>query len=410
MFKAGIDKVRCAGISYGVEERDAVIKIISSLPDPWISMGKKTNEFEQLVAEYIGVKYGIATNSGSSANLIMLLALKNFGYLKDGDEIITNSLTWATTVFPIIQLGLIPVFVDADSCYNMYLENIESGISNKTKCILVTHLFGYPNDMDKIQEIATKHNLIILEDNCEALGTEYNERRTGSFGFACSQSFFIAHHITTGEGGMILTNDFDMARMCRSLRAFGRACTCPVCKVAEDPNYYCPLRHKSDYDRRYTFDYLGYSMKPIEISSAIGVEQIKKADVFLKRRKENAKYLTTRLKKYSEYLQLPFLQQHCKSSWFVYPIVVKKNIHFTRDEIVKYLEEHNIETRPLMAGNIIDQPAMKNQKYRVIGTLDGTNCYTRNGFFIGVFQGITDEMRKYQVKIISEFIEGAIHG
>ena len=411
MFRVGIDKVRCAGITYGTEERDAVMKIMSDLPSPWISMGKKTNEFEQLVAKYIGVKYGVAVNSGSSANLLMLLALKELGYLKDGDGVITSPLTWATTVFPILQLNLVPIFTDVDAHYNMNLkwktyqhQSINAYISKSAKCILATHMFGYPNDLGLIQKLAKKYNLIVLEDNCEALGAEYKGKRTGSFGLASTLSFFVAHHITTGEGGMILTNDFDVAKMCRSLRAFGRACTCPVCKVAIDPNYYCEHRHTSGYDKRYVFERLGYSLKPTDISSAIGVEQIKKVDIFLKRRIENAEYLSENLKKFSNHIYLPFEEKGYKNSWFVYPIVVKKDAPFTRDMIVDYLEKHNVETRPLMAGNILDQPAMKGQKYSIVNPLEHVHKYAQNGFFIGTYQGITNKMREYQVKVISEFM------
>ena len=406
MFRDGIDKVRCAGITYGTEERDAVMKIMSDLPSPWISMGKKTNEFERLVAKYVRVRYGIAVNSGSSANLLMLLALKELGYLKDGDGVITSPLTWATTIFPIIQLNLIPIFTDVDTHYNMDLKwmNYKRQVSKNAKCILATHMFGYPNNLNQIRKMAKKYNLIVLEDNCEALGAEYKGKRTGSFGLASTLSFFVAHHITTGEGGMILTNDFHVAKMCRSLRAFGRACTCPVCRVAINPNYYCKYRHSSGYDKRYVFERLGYSLKPTDISSAIGIEQIKKADIFLRRRIENAEYLTENLKKFSNYIHLPFEEKGYKNSWFVYPITIKKGAPFTRDAIVSYLEEHNIETRPLMAGNILDQPAMKGQKYATVNSLENVCRYAQNGFFIGTYQGITNKMREYQVKVISEFI------
>lgn len=407
-------RIQISGPVFGVEE---ILSVLEVLLAGRLTMGPKTYEFEKLFASYIGTKHAIAVNSGSSANLIALTVLSSTHLptemrIKPGDEVITPAVTWPTTCFPIIQIGAIPVFVDVDrETFCIDPSEIEKAVSDKTKAILLVHMLGHPADMKWILEIAEDNNLLVIEDACEALGAECYGRKVGAFGDMATFSFFAAHHITTGEGGMITTNEELFASLARSIRAFGRACACPVCKVSIDPNYYCPLRHLSevdslgDYDRRYIFTSIGFSLKLTEIQAALGIIQMQKLENFLKVRRENAEHVIKSLEPYSNFLELPVEKKWAKHAWFGIAITVREDAPFSRSEFVKYLEERGIETRPIMAGNIIDQPCMKGINFRKVGELPITNMVKSNSFFIGCYPGISKEKREYQIEVLTSFLE-----
>jgi len=405
------------GVSGPVFDENEVYEVVKTLLSGWITTGPKVRSLEEKFAKNLGMKDAIAVNSGSSANLIALSTLTTKDLPKDerinpGDEVITPAVTWPTTAYPIVQVGAIPVFVDVDpETYCMDPEQVRRAVSRRTKAITLLHMLGHPMDVSPVIEAAEKHGLLVIEDAAEALGAEYKGRPAGSFGELSTFSFFAAHQITTGEGGMIVTNSSVYASIARSLRAFGRACVCPTCKVALDPNYYCPLRHKAEqlgvrgYDKRFVFTNIGYSLKMTELQAAFGLKQLEKLSSFLEQRRRNAHHLLKQLKPYSDFLQLPVEKPWAKHAWFGFAITVKEDAPFTRNEFTRYLERRRIETRPIMAGNIVQQPSMKNVHYKRVGELPVSKSVMERSFYIGCFPGIGEREREYQVKVITDFLD-----
>lgn len=399
------------------DENDA-IELMDTFFSEWLSMSEKVKTFEEHFSNFLGVKYGVAVNSGSSANLLALSTLfcddvPGESRLKAGDEIITPAVTWATTCYPIFQVGATPVFVDVDpETYCIDPQEVEKAISPKTRAIFVVHLLGHPVDMTRIMEIAERHNLLVIEDCCEALGTKFEGRLAGTFGSLSTFSFFETHHISTGEGGMVCTDNTLYSILIRSLHAFGRVCTCPVCLTHKNPPEPCPLRHEADfaklkgYDRRYIFTQVGYSLKMTELQASLGITQLDKFNRFLKARQENAEYYTSELKSYSNLLQLPTEKPYAKHSWFMYPIVVRPEAPFTRNRLVEYLERNNIETRPMMVA-MTSQPSLDRSSlvYKKIGKLLVTEKIKNNGLVIGCHPKITAPEREYVVEVITDFLE-----
>lgn len=422
-FIPGKTNLQYAGAVYDHNEVNAMM---GAILDGWFGLSKNAVEFERRLAEYLGVAEVVLTNSGSSANLLAVSALtaRQLGdrRLKKGDEIITSASGFPNTLNPIIQNGLIPVFVDCKlGNYNIDLDMVETAITDKTRGIIFAHTLGNPVDMDRVMAIAKKHDLFVIEDTCDALGTRLGGRMAGSFGTASTYSFYVAHHITMGEGGAIATNDRNLARIIRSFRDWGRACVCSPCKMFIDPNYNCPARFNpsskfladklSDeaveaYDRRYTYIELGYNLKPLEFQAAMGVEQLKRLPDLVAARKENFKKFYEYFKRYENYFMLPEWDiENADISWFGFPLTIKEGAPFKRIEIVEYLKDRMIETRLLFAGNYLRQPAYEDMECRIAGEIKNADTVMNNTFFFGLYKGITDEKLRYIFSTLDEYFE-----
>ncbi len=392
------DKIRLISPSYNEDE---VIEAIESLLSTQVTMGKKVYSFEEKFANYLGVKYGTMVNSGSSSNLIALEVLANpilKNNIKPGDEIITPALTWSTTVFPIIDIQAVPVFVDSNpETLTIDIEQLESALSERTKAIMPVHLLGYPCNMDYIKDFAEDNDLFIIEDCCEAHGAEWKGKKVGSFGDLGSYSFFFSHHISTIEGGMVVTNDNAYNDIAKSLRAHGW--------VRERSDRAEILKKNPDLDSRFLFVNKGYNLRPTEIQGAFGIHQIDKLEEFLKIREDNAKYWLDALIEVEEYILLPSVDKDVRHAWFGFPLKVKENAPFKRKDLVDFLEQNNVETRPVMAGNMTEQPAMQYFKWRKAGQLDVSSDIMRNAFFFGNHPGIKEKEREKIVDLIVQFVK-----
>lgn len=374
-----------------------IISVLDSLLQTNISQGKVVKNFENIFADYVGVRHAIAVNSGSSANLLALNTFIENGDAKKGDEVVLPAATFATVAFPIIQLGLVPVFVDVDKeSYNIDANEIKKAISNKTKIIMAVHSLGNPADMEEIQNISGENNIKILEDCCEAHGTSIKGKKAGSFGDMATLSFFVAHNITTGEGGIVFTNNQNYEYILRSLREFGR--------TSQEGERFVKTRHLGVYDRRYIFEMVGYNMRMTDIEASIGIEQFKKLENFNKKRVENANYFIKELSGYENQIQLPKIKQDTEHTFYAFPIVIKEKAPFSRQDIVNYLEGNSIETRPFFAGCLPDQPAFHNKTIKAVGDLPVSRWLRDNAFFIGCHPGIGKEEREYITGKLSSFL------
>jgi CDP-6-deoxy-D-xylo-4-hexulose-3-dehydrase len=413
-FNPDKDKINYAGRVFNERE---IINLVDSGLDFWLTAGRFANQFEKEFAEFLGVKYCLLTNSGSSANLLAISALTSPKLdekrLKPGDEVITTACAFPTTVNPIIQNNLIPVFLDVDiGTYNIQVDKIEPAISEKTRAIFLAHTLGNPFDLHKVLKICEKYNLWLIEDNCDALGSKYKGKYTGFFGHIATFSFYPAHHITTGEGGALTTNDDQLKRLIESFRDWGRDCWC-----ASGKDNTCGKRFgwqlgelPYSYDHKYIYSLFGYNLKVTDMQAAIGVAQLEKLPSFIEARKRNWKILREGLDDLSDVFILPEPTPYSDPSWFGFILTVKENTKFSRDEIVKYLEESGIQTRMLFAGNIIRHPAFDEMRksgkgYRVVGDLCNTDMIMNDTFWIGVYPGLKEKMIEFMIKKIREFIE-----
>jgi len=408
-FIPGKTKINYAGRVYDEKE---MINLVDASLDFWLTAGKYAAKFEKEFAKFLGLKYCLLTNSGSSANLLAISALTSAKLgkrrLKPGDEVVTTACGFPTTLNPIIQNNLIPVFVDVDlGTYNIQVEKIEKTISKKTKAIFIAHTLGNPAKLDKILKIVKKHNLWLIEDCADALGSKYKGKYTGAFGHISTFSFYPAHLMTMGEGGAILTNDLNLKRIIASFRDWGRDCWC---EPGHDNT--CGKRFgwklgklPFGYDHKYTYSHIGYNLKITDLQAAVGVAQLKKLSSFIKIRTRNFALLYKFFKKYEKYFILPQVTENSKPCWFGFPLLAKKEAPFTRAEIVNYLEKNKIATRMLFGGNLTKQPAYENIKYRVAGFLKNTDLVMNNLFWIGVYPGITKEKLEYIFKVFGEFLE-----
>jgi CDP-4-dehydro-6-deoxyglucose reductase, E1 len=405
-FIPGESTVRYAGRVFDVNE---LVHLVDSSLDFWLTAGPNAEAFETEMAEFMGTKDAILVNSGSSANLVAISSLTSpkliDRQLKPGDEVITVASGFPTTVTPIIQNRLIPVFVDVDlGTYNAIPELIEQAITPKTKAIFLAHTLGNPFDLGFVTGMAKKHNLWLVEDNCDALGSRYEEKLTGTFGDISTISFYPAHHMTMGEGGCVVTNNEELARIARSFRDWGRDC---YCASGEDNT--CGIRFTQQfgdlpygYDHKYIYSHIGYNLKVTDMQAAVGREQLKKLPGFIKKRKENFSVLYSGIKKFSDRLILPCTLERSDPSWFGFLLTVKENQNFKRTELVQFLNNNKIHTRNLFAGNLIRQPAFKNIEMRIAGDLKNTDFIMNNTFFIGVYPGLGKQEIDY---IIEKFIE-----
>src|SRR6266581_9124580 len=384
-------------------DSDEVEEAVDSLLSTWVTMGAKVKKFEEAFAQYNGSKHAVMVNSGSSANLLALSVLTNpllSEHIERGSEIITPAVTWATTVYPIANVGCTPVLVDVDPhTFNILPEEMEKALTSKTRAVVPVHLLGGPCELDKISRIAEDDDLFVVEDACESTGAEIQGKKVGSLGDMGTFSFFISHHISTVEGGMVVTNDDDLYEYLKAMRAFGW-----VRDLKEKTSY--SLANKG-IDPRFLFVTHGYNLRPTEIQGAFGIHQIRKLDTFINQRRENADYWTKKLSGYEDQLILPTEPEHTKHGYFGYPITVKPDAGFSREELVNHLEEKLIETRPIMAGNMAEQPVMKHIDHRTVGELPNSQMIMRRSFFFGNHNGIGPIEREYITQTIIEFLEFA---
>lgn len=398
-FIPGKTHIPLSATTYGWEEASEAIE---SLLTTWVTMGDKVKRFEETWANYIGVPHAIMVNSGSSANLIALSVLANPATpngIRPGDEVITPAVTWATTVFPIVNVGAVPVLVDIDlDTLNVHVAEMEKAISHRTRAIMVVHLIGNPCAMKPITDLARKHNLFLIEDSCESQGAEVDDQKVGSFGDLATFSFHFTHHITTIEGGMVVTSNEKYAELAKALRAFGW--------IRDLRNKAVVAQKYRHIDPKFLFTDMGYNLRPTDIQGAFGIHQIKKLEGFIQRRRENARYWTENLRKYSEYLHLHEERPGTRHAWHHYPVTVLPQAPFTREALVQFLNSKGLETRPIMTGNMAEQPVMKLFKHRVVGDLPNSRLVHRQSFLFGVHQGIGPEEREAVLGYFREFMEG----
>ena len=414
-FEEG-DRIPYASRVYDEKE---MCSLVDSALDFWLTTGRFSDQFEQEFAQWIGVKYANLVNSGSSANLIAFMALTapELGerQIKKGDEIITVACGFPTTVTPAIQYGAVPVFVDVTvPQYNIDVEKLEGALSDKTKAVMIAHTLGNPFDLKEVKAFCDKHNLWLVEDNCDALGSKYTIdgviKYTGTWGDIGTSSFYPPHHMTMGEGGCVYTNDPLLNRLIKSFRDWGRDCICSsgkdnMCGHRFDGQF---GQLPQGYDHKYVYSHFGYNLKVTDMQAAVGVEQLKKFPRFIEARKRNWKQLRELLDDAQDKLILPEPALGSDPSWFGFLISIKPESGLNRNTITRYIEEHNIQTRLLFSGNLIKHPCFDQIRdtdaYRVAGNLEITDIIMNNTFWIGVYPGMTDEKIKYMAKIIKEAI------
>ena len=408
-FLGGISQIPVSG---KVFDGDELTNLVDSSLDFWLTSGRYAHEFEEEFAKVMGVKHAMLCNSGSSANLLAISALKSERLgdraLVDGDEVITLAAGFPTTVNPIIQNRLVPVFIDCElGTYDATAENIQAAISPRTRAIVMAHTLGNPFNLDAVMQIAKENKLFVVEDTCDAVGATYDGKPVGSFGDLSTASFYPAHHVTMGEGGCVLAKTASMRKIVESLRDWGRDCWC---LTGEDNT--CGRRFDWQlgglpygYDHKYTYSHIGYNLKLTDMQAAVGVAQLKKLPSFIAARRKNFNRLYEGLKKYEEFFVLPATTPKSEPSWFGFLLTVRPGAPFTRYDIVQHLEAHRIGTRQLFGGNLLAQPAYQNIEHRVSGTLKNTEIVSTGSFWIGVYPGLSDEMIDFMIETISVFIE-----
>ncbi len=408
-FIPGNTPVRYAGRVF--DDRELANLVESSL-DFWLTAGRFSQDFVGKLEDYYGVSDAILVNSGSSANLLAVTALtsEQLGTrrLCPGDEVITVAAGFPATVAPIVQNNLVPVFLDVElGTYNVDVTHLEEAISPKTKAIFLAHTLGNPFDLDAVMAVAEKHKLWVIEDNCDALGSLYRNRLTGTFGHIATGSFYPAHHITTGEGGCVVTDDPDLARIVRSFRDWGRDC---YCEGGENNTCGCRFTKQYGtlplgYDHKYVYSHIGYNLKMTDMQAAIGAAQMDKLDAFIQKRKANFQKLARGLQGMDDLFILPQATEQSDPSWFAYVLTLCEGAPFSRLDLAQYLDEQKIETRGLFAGNLLRQPGFLKIPHRVVGNLDRTDYVMENTLFLGVFPGLTDVKIDYVVEQIRDFVK-----
>ena len=385
--------------------------VVDSALDCWFTTGRFAEEFERKLAQFVGVRCASLVNSGSSANLLAISALTSpkLGerQLRAGDEVITVAAGFPTTLNPIIQNRLVPVFVDVTRpTYEIDVSQLEAARSERTRAIFVAHTLGNVFDLDAVSAFARKHNLWLIEDCCDALGSTWKGRRVGTFGDIATLSFYPAHHITMGEGGAVLTDKPNLQVLIESFRDWGRDCWCHTGK-----DNTCGKRFEwklgslpCGYDHKYTYSHIGYNLKATDMQAALGLSQIQKLPQFIEQRKKNFRYLRSALKPLEEVLLLPEATPGSDPAWFGFPIAIREGAPFRREELTRALEAQKIGTRLLFGGNLLRQPAYQGCEYRVIGPLPNTDFVMENVFWIGVFPGLTVDMLDFVVETIAAFV------
>ena len=407
-FVPGETVVPPSGKVVGAQELKYMVE--ASL-DGWLTTGRFNAEFEKKLAAFIGIKHLITVNSGSSANLVAFSTLTSpkLGEraIQKGDEVIGVAAGFPTTVNPILQFGAVPVFVDVDPLtHNIDASKIEAAISPKTKAIMLAHSLGNPFNLDLVTAMCKKHNLWLVEDCCDALGTTYRGQMVGTFGDIATLSFYPAHHITMGEGGAVFTNNEELKTIAESFRDWGRDCYCQPGKDNTCGKRFCQklgdLPH--GYDHKYTYSHLGYNLKITDMQAACGLAQLEKAPQFIQARKDNFAFLKARLKDCEEFVNLPQASEHSDPSWFGFPITLKENCPVTRLDLLTYLDQNKVGTRLLFAGNLTRQPYMDGANYRISGDLSNTDNVMNNTFWIGVQPALTREMLEFAASKIESYL------
>ncbi len=394
-----------------VLDGDELKAMVEASLDGWLTTGRFNEAFEKKLANYLGVRFLLTTNSGSSANLLAFSALTSDKLgdraIKPGDEVIGVAAGFPTTVNPILQFGAVPVFVDIEmATHNIDVSKIEAAISPKTKAVMLAHSLGNPFNIKAVMDVCKKHNLWLIEDNCDALGSRYNGQLTGTFGDIGTLSFYPAHHITMGEGGAVFTNNAKLKMIIESFRDWGRDCYCPGGKDNTCGKRFCwQLGDLPEgYDHKYTYSHLGYNLKITDMQAACGLAQLDKLDGFVQARKDNFKYLHDRLQSCAEFLILPEATENSDPSWFGFLITIKPEANIRRVDLLEYLDQNKIGTRLLFAGNLTRQPYMKGKNYRVSGELTNTDVVMNDSFWIGVYPGLTKEMLDFTVEKIESYL------
>ena len=414
-FKPG-DRISYASRVYDEKEMQS---LADAMLDFWLTTGRFSAEFEKNFAKWIGVKYAHLVNSGSSANLIAfsVLTAPELGnrQIKRGDEVITVACGFPTTITPILQYGAVPVFVDVTvPQYNIDVSQLEAALSDKTKAVMIAHTLGNPFDLKAVKAFCDKHDLWLVEDNCDALGSTYTidgeTRFTGTWGDIGTSSFYPPHHMTMGEGGAVYTNNPILNRLILSYRDWGRACIC-----ASGQDNLCGHRWDGQfgllpkgYDHKYTYNHFGYNLKVTDLQAAVGVEQLKKFPSFIERRKHNWARLHAALEDVQDKIILPTQAEDAAPSWFGFLISVRPEAGLDRNEVTKYIESKNVQTRLLFSGNIVKQPCFNEirgtEAYRVIGDLHNSDFVVSYTFWVGVYPGMTDAMIDYMAQVIKEAV------
>lgn len=421
-FKDKKEKFRPGNrISYAsrVFDEKEMCSLTDAMLDFWLTTGRFSEQFEKEFAEWIGVKYAHLVNSGSSANLLAftVLTAPELGerQIKRGDEVITVACAFPTTVNPVIQYGAVPVFVDVTiPQYNIDVSQLEAALSEKTKAVMIAHTLGNPFDLKTVKSFCDKHQLWLIEDNCDALGTQYTidgvTKYTGTWGDIAASSFYPPHHMTMGEGGCVYTDNPVLSKLILSYRDWGRDCICP-----SGCDNFCGQRFAKrygelpqGYDHKYVYSHFGYNLKVTDLQAAIGVEQLKKFPGFIERRRHNWDRLRSALECVNDKIILPIAAPNSIPSWFGFLISIRPEAGIQRDKITRYIEEHNIQTRLLFSGNLIKHPCFDQIRgtdtYRVVGNLDATEFVMNNTFWVGVYPGMTDEMIDYIAEIITKAV------
>ena len=408
-FRPGVDTVPVSGKVLTSED---LVALVDSSLDGWLTAGRFTADFERQLAQFVGARSALFVNSGSSANLVALSGLTSPKLgdraLKPGDEVLTVAMGFPTTVNPIIQNGLRPVVVDVDlETLDAIPQRLEEAISPKTRAIMMAHTLGNPFDLDTVQRLCKEHNLWLIEDSCDALGSTYRGQRTGSFGDTATLSFYPAHHITTGEGGAVFVKSPLVKKQVESFRDWGRDC---YCETGKDNT--CAKRFgwqlgdlPEGYDHKYTYSHIGYNLKATDMQAALGITQLAKVEFFIQRRKENYEYLRKHLSQI-EGLSIATATKHSDPSWFGCPITLDPSHPVHREDLLRFLDSRKIGTRLLFAGNITKQPAYKGVDFRVVGELKNTDVVMTRSFWVGVYPGLTTPMLDYVISSISDFMTG----
>ena len=411
-FVPGETPINYAGRVYDENE---IMTLVDSALDFWLTAGRYAEKFEVEFAKFLGMKYCLLTNSGSSANLLAISSLTSpkLGKkrLEKGDEVITTACGFPTTLNPIIQNGLKPVFVDVElGTYNIKVDLIENALSERTKAIFIPHTLGNPANIKKLMEISEEHDLWFIEDNCDALGSKYDNKYTGTYGHISTFSFYPAHHITMGEGGAVLTSDPLLKEIIASFRDWGRDCWCePGCDNTCGKRFGWHLGELPfGYDHKYVYSHIGYNLKITDMQAAVGTEQLKKLPKFIEARKKNFSIIYNQLKNYEDYLLLPKIEENADPSWFGFPVIVENNKEFTRDDVVNFLETNKVATRMLFGGNLIKQPAYKYIDFKLEDSLINTNKVMEKLFWVGVYPGITEEKMEYMLNVFKNFFKTVV--